>query len=49
MSWSPLLKKSAFVIAINTDKDAPIGEIADVLVVADVKQLLPALTEKLSA
>ncbi len=43
------MKKSEFVIAINTDKDAPIGEIADVLVVADVKQLVPALTEKLSA
>lgn len=43
------MKKSEFVIAINTDKDAPIGEIADVLVVADVKQLVPALTEKLLA
>jgi len=43
------MKKSEFVIAINTDKDAPIGEIADVLVVADVKQLVPALTEKLTA
>jgi electron transfer flavoprotein alpha subunit len=37
------------VIAINTDKDAPIGEVADVLAVADVKQLVPALTEKLKA
>lgn len=43
------MKKSEFVIAINTDKDAPIGEIADVLVVADVKQLVPALTEILTA
>jgi electron transfer flavoprotein alpha subunit len=40
------MKKSEFVVAINTDKDAPIGEVADVLVVADLKQLLPALTEK---
>jgi len=43
------MKQSEFVIAINTDKDAPIGEIADVLAVADLKQLLPILTEKLQA
>lgn len=43
------MKKSEFVIAVNTDKDAPIGEVADVLVVADLKQFVPALTEKLSA
>lgn len=41
------MKKSEFVVAVNTDKDAPIGEIADVLVVADVKQFLPELTQKL--
>jgi electron transfer flavoprotein alpha subunit len=41
------MKKSAFVVAINTDKDAPIGEVADVLVVADLKQLVPLLTEKI--
>jgi electron transfer flavoprotein alpha subunit len=43
------MKKSGFVLAINTDKDAPIGEIADVLAVADLKQLVPILTGKLSA
>ncbi|MFO7578403.1 MAG: electron transfer flavoprotein subunit alpha/FixB family protein [Pelovirga sp.] len=43
------MKKSEFVIAINTDKDAPIGEVADVLAVADLKQLVPLLTEKLNA
>ena len=43
------MKKSEFVVAINTDKDAPIGEVADVLVVADLKQLVPVLTEKLQA
>lgn len=42
------MKKSEFVVAINTDKDAPIGEVADVLVVADLKQLVPVLTEKLA-
>ena len=43
------MKKSDFIVAINTDKDAPIGEVADVLVVADLKQFLPVLTEKLLA
>ena len=43
------MKKSEFVVAINTDRDAPIGEIADVLVVADLKQFVPVLTEKLKA
>lgn len=41
------MKKSDFIVAINKDKDAPIGEIADVLVVADVLQFVPALTAKL--
>ena len=41
------MKRSDFIVAINKDKDAPIGEIADVLVVADVMQFVPALTEKL--
>lgn len=43
------MKKSEFVVAINTDKDAPIGEIADVLVVADLLQFVPVLTEKVKA
>lgn len=43
------MKKSEFIIAVNTDKDAPIGEVADVLVVADLKQFVPALTEKLKS
>jgi electron transfer flavoprotein alpha subunit len=42
------MKKSDFVVAINTDRDAPIGEVADVLVVADLKQFLPALTAQLT-
>ncbi len=41
------MKKSEFIVAINKDKDAPIGEVADVLVVADVNQFVPALTAKL--
>jgi len=41
------MKKSEFIVAINTDRDAPISEVADVLVVADLKQFIPVLTEKL--
>ena len=43
------MKKSEYVVAINTDRDAPIGEVADVLVVADLKQFVPMLTEKIQA
>ncbi len=43
------MKKSGFVVAINKDKDAPIGEIADVFVVADVNEFVPALTKKLKS
>jgi electron transfer flavoprotein alpha subunit len=43
------MKKSEFIVAVNTDKDAPIGDVADVLVVADLKQFVPALTERLQA
>ena len=43
------MKKSDFVVAINTDRDAPIGEEADVLVVADLLQFIPVLTEKIQA
>ena len=43
------MKKSEFIVAINTDKDAPIGEVADVLVVADLLQFVPALTAKVKS
>lgn len=42
------MKKSDFIIAINKDRDAPIGEVADVLVVADVMPFVPALTAKIA-
>ena len=41
------MKKADFVVAINKDRDAPIGEVADVLVVADVMQFVPALMARL--
>ena len=43
------MKKSEFVVAVNTDKDAPIGEVADVLIVADLKEFVPVLTAKVEA
>jgi len=43
------IKKSEFVIAINSDKDALISEVADVLTVADLKQLVPLLTKRIAA
>jgi len=42
------MKKSEFIVAINTDKDAPIAEVADVLIVADLKEFVPAMTEKIN-
>ena len=41
------MKKSDFIVAINRDRDAPIGEVANVLVVADVMQFVPVLTARL--
>jgi electron transfer flavoprotein alpha subunit len=43
------MKKSEFIVAVNTDKDAPVGEVADVLIVADLKQFVPVLTEKIES
>jgi electron transfer flavoprotein alpha subunit len=40
------MKKADFIVAINKDRDAPIGEVADVLVVADVMQFVPAFTAR---
>ncbi len=43
------MKKSEFIVAINTDRDAPISEVADVMVLADIKEFVPILIEKLKA
>jgi electron transfer flavoprotein alpha subunit len=41
------MKRSDFIVAINKDKDAPIGEVANVLIVADLLQFIPALSARL--
>lgn len=43
------MKGSGFVLAVNTDRDAPIASVADVLVVADLAEFLPALTTAIRA
>ncbi|TNJ38691.1 electron transfer flavoprotein subunit alpha/FixB family protein [Chlorobaculum thiosulfatiphilum] len=43
------MKNSGFVLAVNTDRDAPIASVADVLVVADLAEFLPALTTAIRA
>lgn len=43
------IKGAQFVLAINTDRDAPIGTVADVLVVADLVEFLPLLTAQLGS
>jgi electron transfer flavoprotein alpha subunit len=41
------MRNSEFIVAVNKDKDAPISEVADVMVIADVMPFVAALTEKL--
>ncbi len=41
------MRKSGFIVAINKDKEAPISEIANVFVVADVNEFVPTLVKKL--
>jgi electron transfer flavoprotein alpha subunit len=41
------MQTAEHVIAINRDPDAPIGEFADLFVVGDLFQIIPALTEEI--
>jgi len=43
------MKSSANIIAINKDSNAPIFEIADIGVIADLFDIVPKITEKIRA
>jgi len=43
------IKESKYIVAVNTDERAPIMDLADVGVVGDVHEVVPALIEELKA
>lgn len=42
------MEESDFILAINKDRYAPIMQTADLAIVGDLKQIIPALTERLN-
>lgn len=42
------MEESEFIIAVNKDKDAPIFQVADLGIVADLHKVVPLLTERLA-
>ena len=45
-TW-PALKGNPFIVAVNKNPKAPIFQVADVGIVDDILEFLPALTEKI--
>ncbi len=43
------MRDSRFIVAINTDRNAPIFKVADVSVLGDMHQIIPELIERLQA
>jgi len=41
------IKGSQFMVSINTDRNAPIAKMADLMVVADMQEVIPELTKQL--
>jgi electron transfer flavoprotein alpha subunit len=43
------MRRSSFIVAINRDREAPISEVADVLAVGDLNEILPKVVERLKS
>ena len=43
------MRGSKVIVAINTDKEAPMVKIADYAIIADLFKVIPALTQEFKA